>query len=214
MSIGERILKLRKEKNYSQEEIAEQLNVSRQTISKWETGQSTPDFDKIVPLCDLFGITTDELLKGEAKQETPPQEKEEESMRKKTAGIVSISVLLYFIAIIWTVISTEYYGLDDSLSCGIFLLICGFPTSLLIYHFLSQKKTNQPINTKKIKTQKTKLLETINTIIALITTCIYLYISFATNAWDITWIIWIIYAIVIKIIELVIELKGEKDANE
>ena len=48
--IGEKLLELRKKKGLSQEEVAQELNVSRQTISKWETDQSTPDFDKIIPL--------------------------------------------------------------------------------------------------------------------------------------------------------------------
>ena len=63
MTIGERLLKLRKEKNISQEELANELDVSRQTISKWETDQSQPDFDKIIPLCEFFNITSDELFK-------------------------------------------------------------------------------------------------------------------------------------------------------
>ena len=57
MTIGERLLKLRKERNLSQEELANVLDVSRQTISKWETDQTTPDFDKIVPLCEYWYFT-------------------------------------------------------------------------------------------------------------------------------------------------------------
>ena len=49
MNIGEKIFELRKSRNLSQEEVAEKLNVTRQTVSKWETNKSTPDFDKIVP---------------------------------------------------------------------------------------------------------------------------------------------------------------------
>lgn len=64
-NLGERLFELRKKKNLSQEEVAEKLNVTRQTVSKWETNQSTPDFDKIVPLCELYEISADELLKGE-----------------------------------------------------------------------------------------------------------------------------------------------------
>lgn len=63
MNIGEKIYNLRKKKNMSQEELASVLNVSRQTISKWETGESNPDIDKIVPLCNFFEISTDEFLK-------------------------------------------------------------------------------------------------------------------------------------------------------
>ena len=56
-------MNLRKEKGLSQEEVAEKLNVSRQTISKWESGQSYPDFTRLVMLSDFFDMTLDELVK-------------------------------------------------------------------------------------------------------------------------------------------------------
>ena len=65
MDLGERLLELRKLKNLTQDDVAEKLNVTRQTVSKWETNQSTPDFDKIVPMCELYGISPNELLTGE-----------------------------------------------------------------------------------------------------------------------------------------------------
>ena len=54
MTIGDRLLKFRRERNLSQEDLANELDVSRQTVSKWETNQSMPDFDKIVPICNCF----------------------------------------------------------------------------------------------------------------------------------------------------------------
>lgn len=68
MNIGQKLLDLRKSKHLSQEEVAYKLNVTRQTISKWETDQSTPDFDKIAPLCSLYGISADELLTGKKRE--------------------------------------------------------------------------------------------------------------------------------------------------
>lgn len=65
MKIAEKIMLCRKKQGWSQEELAEKLNVSRQSVSKWESGVSTPELDKIVLLSQLFGITTDELLKEE-----------------------------------------------------------------------------------------------------------------------------------------------------
>lgn len=65
MNLGERLYELRKAKGLSQENVADILGVTRQTVSKWETNQTTPDFDKILPLCKLYEITTDELLTGE-----------------------------------------------------------------------------------------------------------------------------------------------------
>ena len=64
MNLGERILELRKKNGLSQEELAEKLGVSRQSVSKWETGNVMPDIDKAVAMCELFGVTTDYLLKG------------------------------------------------------------------------------------------------------------------------------------------------------
>ena len=64
MNIADRIQNLRKTKNISQEELADKVGVSRQAVSKWESGQSTPDIDKMILLSDYFEISTDYLLKG------------------------------------------------------------------------------------------------------------------------------------------------------
>lgn len=67
MTLGEKILSLRTARGMSQDDLAEKLEVSRQSVSKWETGQSTPDLDKIIRLSDLFGVSVDELVRsGEA----------------------------------------------------------------------------------------------------------------------------------------------------
>lgn len=63
MKFNEKLLDLRKKKGLSQEELGGALNVSRQTISKWEGGQSYPDFEKLILLSDFFDITLDELMK-------------------------------------------------------------------------------------------------------------------------------------------------------
>lgn len=65
MTLGDKIFQLRKQAEWSQEELAERCGVSRQSVSKWESGQSTPDLDKLVALSQLFGVTTDSLLKEE-----------------------------------------------------------------------------------------------------------------------------------------------------
>ncbi len=65
MELGEKLRTLRKEQNLSQEALAEKLKVSRQSISKWESGQSLPEIQKILLICDLFGISADEFLRGE-----------------------------------------------------------------------------------------------------------------------------------------------------
>lgn len=66
MILGEKIANLRKQNGWSQEELAEMMNVSRQSVSKWEGSQSVPDLDRILQLARLFSVTTDYLLKDEA----------------------------------------------------------------------------------------------------------------------------------------------------
>ena len=62
MNLNQKITQLRNDNNWSQEELAEKLNVSRQSVSKWESGQSKPDLDKIVVLSNIFDVSTDYLL--------------------------------------------------------------------------------------------------------------------------------------------------------
>ena len=71
MEFNNKLYELRKQKGFSQEELANRLNVSRQTISKWEVGESTPDMEKLVAISDLFEISLDELVLDK-KEETNP----------------------------------------------------------------------------------------------------------------------------------------------
>lgn len=65
MILADKLITLRKKAGWSQEELAEKLGVTRQSVSKWEGAQSVPDIDKILQLARLFGVTTDYLLKEE-----------------------------------------------------------------------------------------------------------------------------------------------------
>ena len=69
MILADKIIRLRKKYGWSQEELADQMHVSRQSVSKWEAAQTTPDLEKILLLSRLFGVTTDYLLKDELEQE-------------------------------------------------------------------------------------------------------------------------------------------------
>lgn len=62
MEFNNKLYNLRKQKGLSQEELANRLNVSRQTVSKWEVGDSTPDMEKLIAMSDLFEISLDELV--------------------------------------------------------------------------------------------------------------------------------------------------------
>ena len=199
MNLGDKLIELRKNAHLSQEEVAFKLNVTRQTVSKWETNQSTPDFDKIVPLCELFEITTDELLRGIKKEENVVQE---DKSKKRTTGLVT-GILLYFVAVSWMVISVPYLLINPVAAASVFILICGIATCIIIYTAIVYKKE------KKAKVKNT-LYKQIEEILSLVTVIIYLGISFLTHAWHITWLIWIMYALVMSIIRLVLTLRGDK----
>ena len=111
MSLGERIYKLRTEKEMSQGDLADALEVSRQSISKWETNGSVPDLDKLVKLSEIFNVSLDELILDKKSQEAKPQadpepkviyvERQAPRSTHKTAGVV----LLCFAALVWLLVS-------------------------------------------------------------------------------------------------------------
>lgn len=86
MILAEKIMLLRKKHGLSQEELAEQLNVSRQSVSKWESAQSIPDLNKILLLSEFFGVSTDYLLKDEVEpeQSDTAQTQESAALRRVT----------------------------------------------------------------------------------------------------------------------------------
>ena len=210
--LGERLFKLRREMKLSQEEVADKLNVTRQTISKWETDQSVPDFDKIVPLCELYGITPNELFieleekKTNKEVEVPIRFEEERQKTSKKAIGIALSVVLYFLGIIWIMITIPVLNMNPIVSSAIFLLICGIATGIIIYVCIKYKK----IKTEE-ETVDEKLANQISDVVAIIVLIFYLIISFRTMAWHITWIIWVLYGLFAEILKLVFLLRGSKN---
>lgn len=219
MNINEKIYTLRKQRGLSQEELANELNVSRQTVSKWELGESTPDFDKIVPLCEVFGISTEELLRDRKIEEECIKEikDDENNVDVVKAILICISIFLYFLSLVAIIIGETVFQLNDGIVVSTFFLICGLATALIIFTCMTRpgKKSEDDID----KESKDPILNAVLKIASVTTVCIYFIISFTTMAWHITWIIFIIYAVVAEIIKLIFALKkqvkeGEKEDNE
>ena len=72
MEFNNKLYELRKQKGFSQEELANRLNVSRQTVSKWEVGESAPDMEKLVAISDLFEVSLDELVMDKKPEKAEP----------------------------------------------------------------------------------------------------------------------------------------------
>lgn len=200
MNIGEKLYELRKEKHLSQEEVAEKLDVTRQTISKWETNGSTPDFDKIKPLCELYGITADELLTGVKNEVKEPTKVETKAQRAKG---IALGVFGYFVAVVWIMIAIPVMMINPVTASAIFLLICGVATFAIVYTCITYKVD------KEKEEEKNTLIKRINKIIEIICVIVYLLVSFTTGAWHITWIIFIVCGLLEEIVKLIFDLKGE-----
>lgn len=107
MDFSEKLLTLRKAKDLTQEQLAEKLDVSRQSVSKWESGQAIPELDKIVALSAVFDVTTDYLLKSseidDLSVKTEMLEKQQQMMlireqkKQQVLGCVMYSIAIYLI---------------------------------------------------------------------------------------------------------------------
>lgn len=203
MTIGERLLKLRKERNLSQEEFANVLNVSRQTVSKWETDQSTPDFDKIIPICEFYNITSDELLTGEKNIIVEDSKNKKDNYAKN----IGISVSLYIMPVVWIIFSSAVLQ-SPILGVCLFFIMIAVATGIIVYNAISHEKEKKKIS-KQEKTRKQ-----INEIVGIIIVIIYFIVSFTTMAWHITWVIFIINGLIEEIIKLIFMLKEGEDNEE
>lgn len=160
MNFSDKLINLRKEKNWSQEELAEKMDVTRQSVSKWEGGQSVPDVDKIVELSKLFDVSTDYLLKDEIeyfetqdykngiKKVSMEEAKEFLDIKKGSAIQIALGVFLCMLSpillfIIGAMSEMGTYGMsDNSAVLGVVALLILVAIAVVI--FLSNSaKINQ-----------------------------------------------------------------------
>lgn len=129
MTLGEKIYKLRTERNLSQGDLSEILEVSRQSVSKWENGAATPDLDKIIKLSEIFGITIDELVKNEDVSASPSEEpKKDVIVIKKESGFPPrkiVGTVLLSLSLIVTVVLLAAGGGISGLVLSSPLILCG-----------------------------------------------------------------------------------------
>lgn len=154
IEIATRLQKLRKEKGYSQEQLAEELGISRQAVSKWERAESSPDTDNLICLAKLYGISLDELLSTDDSIQTI---KEEQIVNDKIA----------------------YDEMNE-----------------------------EALNVKP----KSKVVEIVNGITALVISIIYFVISAIWGIWHPAWILFMFIPIIISFTEAIAHKDGHKFA--
>lgn len=173
MILAEKITMLRKQNGYSQEEVAERLNVSRQAVSKWESGNTIPDLDKIIKLSELFNVSTDYLLKDDVVEEyegtagntyermvTVEDANEYMDIRQKNSKVMAISVagcVFSPIALIVLGALTESsYALDENLAGGIGLAILLVMVGISVFNIILcnlKEKSYEFLDMEDIKLQ-------------------------------------------------------------
>lgn len=129
MTFHNKLYNLRKQKGLSQEELANRLNVSRQTVSKWEIGDSTPDMEKLIAISDLFDISLDELVmdkvpiqteatssKSEIVSELKEKVLTEDNKKKVKRGLRVVAIIfggILLIDVISMIVYVSLYGFPN-----------------------------------------------------------------------------------------------------
>lgn len=131
MSLGTNIQFYRKQKNMTQEDLAEFMNVSRQTVSKWESDTAFPETDKLITLSDYFGCTLDELIKGNVEESfTEDAAGYDKEMNSFTRAICLGTATV--LAGVTTLLFTVVLGLDETIAAAIFMLFVTVGTAIFI----------------------------------------------------------------------------------
>ena len=130
--LSEKLYKLRKNSGLSQEQLAEQLNVSRQAISKWESGTAVPESEKLITISNYFGVSVDYLLKDDDEDKAKATVSVMEEKPRMIAGII-ICIAGIISMVIWGLLSIFSPEASDQISDssmitidgnGIFLILC------------------------------------------------------------------------------------------
>ncbi len=164
MIFSDKLVQLRKKAGWSQEELAEQMNVTRQSVSKWEGAQSVPDLEKMLRLSELFGVSTDYLLKDEIEDAgcSIPSDKvtmlrrvsmEEAnaflSVKAITSKLIAFATFLCILSpicliILGAVSEAPEYGLADHVAGGIGMIVLLLLVTIAVSIFISSGRKTAP----------------------------------------------------------------------
>jgi len=152
-TIGQFISALRKANGMTQQEVADRLNVSNKAVSRWERDECAPDLSVIPALAEMFGVTCDELLKGERIMESAPVEKKEPRVEKQVKNLVN-RTLSGFKTLIWISLAVAVVGLVCmfGISYGFYRPVIGFAVMLLFEACASVIAILAVSRTKDVKT--------------------------------------------------------------
>lgn len=224
MILADKIMTLRKKAGWSQEELAAQLNVSRQSVSKWEGAQSIPDMDKVVQMSRLFGVTTDFLLKDELEMEEhtqstpidePPLRRvtmEEASaylaLRREAAPKMALATglcILSPVALLMLAAMSEFarFGISENAAAGIGLcvllvLVASIGCAAFVYGGTIQSAMDRLLEegdyTRRQKSRRS-IKGAVSTVYWLLVTAIFMWYTFGPSGNGQARYSWFIWAI-------------------
>ena len=145
MKFSENLVKLRKEKNWSQEYLAEKLNVTRQTIYKWETGQSYPEMDRLIEISEIFKLSVDDLIKTGIKPEHINSKHEYDTFYTKYAKVIALGVFLIMIGVACMLLLFGIMGVKFFLPVAVLLLFVMSGVALFIYYGTQEEEFKKSI---------------------------------------------------------------------
>lgn len=141
LEIGVKIKTARQDAGFSQEQVAEALGVSRQTISNWENEKTYPDIVSVVKMSDLYGVSLDYLLKGEISMNSYLNYLEESTNTVKSKNKLSTTILISTYLGIWTISLASFwlFSKGDALGHTLMFLYIVLPLTTLILSFIIGK---------------------------------------------------------------------------
>lgn len=149
MAFNENLQNLRKMKGMSQEQLAEQLEVSRQAVSKWESGSGYPETEKLITICEIFDCSIDTLLKGKITADSTGEKNKYENLQNRFSrgialgiGIIllGVTILVYLVGVAnmaETVSTGERYAI-----LGVVILLCCVAIAVPVFIMLGIEKEN------------------------------------------------------------------------
>lgn len=216
MTIGTKIQNLRKQRGMSQEQLAEALGVSRQAVSKWEAEQSVPDIDKIISICDYFGVTTDYILRNAELPQTEPQsepiveniyisenkvDEENAEKQKKSALLLAVAIVLYILCVSPVII------IQNEIGIVLMFVMIAVATGIIVYRSTLNRKNNDDEEKAENKKNENPTLKAAKSCVWAVAVIIYFVISFLSSAWYITWLVFPITGAITDVIEACFDLK-------
>ncbi len=132
MNFGENLQTLRKLKNYSQEDLADKLQVSRQAVSKWESGTGYPETEKLISICDLFDCSMDELIRGKISIDSNSEKELYDSFMNKFSKSISIAIMLILIGTTLFITILGFNEANNMLGIVVLLIFVVFAVPIFI----------------------------------------------------------------------------------